>query len=249
MLRRFLRAGGWFALVPLAIAALALIASLLIGADADAIGAKGEWTRAQVIAKEELTTPRVTSGTVRRASNFTLTVRFPTGSATAGTLGLETVTHFADEDLFRSVAVGDTLDLRYLPDDPQVIEFAAGDQAANAAAAGWVALGMAGLGVLTGWLIWARVRSEARIEREGIRVTATVETIERAGHLRVLHLAYLDATGQRVAATSQPLKTSQSRDVAVGDRIDVLADPRNPARVLALRRPDDPAERARPRPA
>lgn len=231
MLSEFWALKGWFALIPLAIAALAFYAWIGIGADARAMARQGIEVQGTIMELRRVIRPAPTpTGTVtvlRVSSNYSATVMFPTGRATDGTLEIRQVTHFISADYYGAHSEGDRVPVRYLPDDPERIELEPQGTASNAAAAGWVALGMAACAVVIGGLIWTQAGRVHLLRTEGVEVPARIDRIARASGVTVLHLTLPDGRAVR----AQPPRR-KAEGLVEGDTLPVLADPRVPALVL-----------------
>ena len=129
------------------------ITGMVIGGRADALARDGVETVGEVLARETWSTRGSAGGPVTQ--HFQLTLRFQDTALAPVVVDLP-----APRDLYESVAAGDSVPLRHLPDDPETAELVAGITARDAAGFGQIALVMALVGLaLLGRAAWTARRA------------------------------------------------------------------------------------------
>lgn len=226
MLTEFWNGKGWIALIPLAMAALAFYAWVAIGADARAMERVGVEATATIVDTRRVVAPTSSVSATRTSINYFATVMFPVSSATDGTLQIHQTEHFVTASYYDDVSNGDQVWVRYLPNDPDRIELMHGGTQSNGNAAGWVALGMAGLSALIGGMMWKQLAKVHRFKTVGTPVLATITDITQQNSWTILSLTLPNGRNvQTIPVRSDPGYT-------VGEAITVLTEPQTPGQVL-----------------
>lgn len=229
MLTEFWRGKGWIALIPLAMAGLAFWAWVAIGADARAMERVGVEATATIVDTRRVVGPRPSGSATPTSFNYYATVMFPIGSATDDSLQIHQTEHFVTAGYYEEVSYGDQVWVRYLPGNPDRIELVRGGTQSNGNAAGWVALGMAGLSALIGGVMWKQLAKVHRFKTYGMLVQATITEISKQNTWTILGLTLQN--GQTVKTI--PERSDPGYDV--GATITVLTEPKTPD--LALIQP------------
>jgi hypothetical protein len=136
--------------------------------------------------------------------------------------------------VFESRSSMDVVEIRYLPEDPTVIEVVPGELAGKARLLGWIGLG---LGLMAGIFLYApaRMRRSAEdLERRGVVTTAVVETVNRASKLRSFHVRYTDGLGTEHRVLTPTVDGLRWRHVTPGATVSLRHDPQRPTNVALV---------------
>lgn len=179
----------------------------------------GVTTEATVADKYDVRTRRI-SGSLPYRSDYLLDVTFATGRSAAAAPGAPgkfmTAAALIDEQTAAGLHKGDRVWVIYLPDDPQ-------NTVAVQAALDAEALGLS-------------ADQAERYRQVGVTAEATVDQID-AQQLRVMFMTRLtgDSVGDVIRATLDVNKSTWD-DVAIGDRLEVVYLPEDPAGNVVAKR-------------
>ncbi|MEZ5667248.1 MAG: DUF3592 domain-containing protein [Alphaproteobacteria bacterium] len=226
MLGLFMRYRGWIAAIPLALGIGIVFVSLTIADDAARLDDEGVAAEATIIGKREVERRTGTNSSNRR-TDYELRYHFPVGGG-----ALHYGTRDVSRDFFDGVAVGDTVPVRYLADDPDLNEIEPGAVNENALYAGIFGAVLLLGGALFAWLVARKASRAAAAIARGVQTDATVFAVVTASGANHLRFRYADAAGTEHEAMTMLSKRARLADIAEGQTIRVRYDPQHPKRVF-----------------
>jgi hypothetical protein len=187
----------------------------------------GEWRAARRFERDAVATEALVVGTSldaasrdgNQSTRYLLTYRFTPSNGAE-----REQTEEIPLELWETVAPGDAVTVRYLPEEP-------GTARIRSTAPEWVpplvaalTAAFAALGVLIAWKWWRRLLVLVRVQRNGVAAPATVMQVAPAGVLinRIpqwrLRYEFRDAHGARHEGESDYLKPHEAAEWQAGDR-------------------------------
>ena len=223
LVTRYLRAA-----VPMWVGTIFVVAGTLAS-----IGSVGEWRAARRFEQDALTAQAAVvetslEGATRdenQSTRYLLTYRFtPTNGAE-----LEQTEEISLE-LWETLAAGDAVTVRYLPEDPSTARTRSATPAWVPPLVAAVTAAFAVLGVLIARPGWRRLLVLIRVQRHGVTAQATVTEVAPAGVVvnRVpqwrLKYEFRDQRGKSHEGSSDYLRPHEAGEWQAGDRGTVLYD-------------------------
>lgn len=233
MLGHLFAKGGWAAALLLAVALSLWALSVRQSEVGDALADHGAAATATLVERREvvgLATDRSGRQALSR-SQYRVTYEFVATQA-SGARSVERFSESVSPEAYAAAKVGDTVAVRYLPEDPSRFERADGATATEAWALRWIAIGAAHLAFLILAFAWrpalrATLRSRARL-----RATATVEGIWGDRADVAVRVRFTDEDGVVRRAVLPSVLLSEPGALKVGTELEVLYDPRDPHSVM-----------------
>lgn len=220
-------------LLCLLIGGLALAGWYGAGADARALKARGVETQATVTDLHRTVRIRTTNSAGGRSYSFFATVGFVSGSALDNSLTLHTARRAVSEDFFGTLAKGQKIPVRYLPDDPDTVEIEPGWVEGNSVAAGWVAAGFLPPGLIALVLGWRMAGREQRILTRGIpRQGDVIDLVTNQGFW-ILRFRWRGGDGGQYEGRAKwDKRADRFAGLVPGGPIDLIEDPLRPDRAI-----------------
>lgn len=230
LLVRFMIRGGFLAVMLMVIGVAGLWASFSIGRDAQVFAVGGVEVDATVAAKR--TAERTGgSGTSPNAFNpVTETEYFVTLAYVSESGATHRVEQRVSAEYWAGVTQGDSVPIRHLPREPEVIELEADATEEMMSSAGWVGGAALALGGVLTAILWRWTALGVHLERSGIRATAEVTGVRHSGGYSFLQYRFTDSTGTVHTGQSEGEEDHDFSDMPPGTPVAIQYDKANPAR-------------------
>ncbi len=232
MLKHAMRVGGWSCFIPLGVAAILLTVAYTLAVKAERLEREGVDSIATVLDKSTRTTRRQSSsGGSRTTTTYLIDV----------TIQLQDGTPFRDEAGISEsdwdvIQVGQTLPVRYVPDDPELNSLTNGSRSDGVlvlSLLGGVA-GIIGLGLGTYF-----VRRGSRLAQVATRGTTTqgqiIDLVHRQKASSYFTFRFTDGAGKEREGKSFTGSRKRFNGMAEGQPISVRYDPRQPEQSFWVR--------------
>lgn len=225
MFRIFLRMGGWVVALPLLLAIAAAVAAATDGRDAlghsTQLAEHGVETMATI-------TGRAREDRLRSPSRRRVTFTFASGSITRGDFAVHRAEVAVSAGFYDRIQEGGEVPVRYLPDDPSVVELEPGALASEGWNAAGVSLVLVTIAFLLFLVVWRQARCAASLRRTGQRTIARAGVAQRRLLATTVEFTFTDAEGRDHQGRTLPRRRRAFGDLAPGRPIEILYDPADP---------------------
>lgn len=232
MLKHAIRVGGWSCLIPLTVAGIILAVAYTLAVNAERLEREGFDSLATVLDKSTRTQRRQSSsGGSRTSTTYLIDVTFE----------LQDGTPFRDEagiaqSDWEAIRVGQTLPVRYVPDDPDLNSLTNGSRSAGALVLSILG-GVAGLvGLSLGVYFVRRGNRMAQVATRGTTTQGQIiDMVHRPKANSYFTFRFTDGAGKDRQGQSFPGSRKRFDGLADGQTISVRYDPRQPERGFWVR--------------
>lgn len=210
------------------IAAVLGLATLLIGVfgqqTQSLLDASGATSEAIVVDRETMSFATSRSG--EQTTEFQVIYQFSAGGADGGTAQVYLNTSAVSEETYHRTQVGDTIAIRYLPENPSISAIV-GDTDTHAQ--GLMAVGVVLLvasPLLWCWMIWLRMRNR-RLTRDGQVIEgrilgAKMKRAYRAGYYMDISYQFFSPQGKELKGTATSMRPEHYDSLSEGTPVAVL---------------------------